>query len=99
MQPHPASPTGKLPESFQSGGSHASFSSYRDHAQQFGPLRKTISPAVVSRIGNKTGHELGSVKPASGIAFDRSELPSRFGRMPISAAEMEAIETGGAATL
>ena len=29
--------------------------------------------------------------------FDRSELPARFRRTPLTIAEIEAIETGGAA--
>lgn len=108
MHPHPASPTGTLPAGFGTGSSssssasnsHNSFSSYRDHAQQFGPLRKTIAAHPSQGvIGSKTGSELGAVAPPKGIAFDRVELPKRFARMPISMAEMEAIESGGAAVL
>jgi small subunit ribosomal protein YMR-31 len=93
-QPHPASPTHSLPESFKS--SHTSFSSYRDHAQQFGPLRKTITTATAG-IGGKAGSDLGPVAAPQGAYFDRNELPSRFHRSPLTAAEIEAIETGGAA--
>lgn len=92
-QPHPASPTHKLPESFTS--SHATFSSYRDHAQQFGPLRKTITPANAG-IGGTPASQLPSIQPAKGVYFDRNELPERFHRKPFTAAEIEAIETGGA---
>ncbi|KAK7739095.1 Alpha-ketoglutarate dehydrogenase subunit 4, mitochondrial [Diatrype stigma] len=88
-QPHPASPTGSLPQGFKGGNSHPSFSSYRDHAQQHGPLRKSI--------GTQTGAHLGPVQPPSGIAFDRNELPERFRRLPLTLAEIEAVETGGAA--
>ncbi|CCF47522.1 hypothetical protein CH063_15882 [Colletotrichum higginsianum] len=94
--PHPASPTGKLPANFGNGSAspkHTSFSSYRDHAQQHGPLQRSIS----SGVGGASGHSLGSVVPPSGVAFDRSELPARFRRQPIDMAEIEAVESGGAA--
>ncbi|OHE92097.1 hypothetical protein CORC01_12612 [Colletotrichum orchidophilum] len=94
--PHPASPTGKLPANFGSGSAspkHTSFSTYRDHAQQHGPLQRTIG----SGVGGSTGHQLGSVVPPSGVAFDRSELPARFRRQPLDLAEIEAVESGGAA--
>lgn len=95
-QPHPASPTQTLPPSFTSGAAHSSFSAYRDHAQQFGPLRKTIK-ANNGGIGGAAGSDLGPVSPPKGVFFDRNELPSRFHRQPLTAAEIEAIETGGAA--
>jgi len=95
-QPHPASPNNSLPSSFKS--SHTSFSSYRDHAQQFGPLRKTITAANAG-IGGQAGSNLGPVAPPNGVFFDRNELPSRFHRSPLSVDEIEAIETGGAAAL
>lgn len=94
-QPHPASPTGSLPSSFTQS-SHTSFSSYRDHAQQFGPLRKTINPTTAG-IGGQAGANLGPVSAPKGMFFDRNELPSRFHRVPLSLDEIEAIETGGAA--
>ncbi|KXX74506.1 hypothetical protein MMYC01_208710 [Madurella mycetomatis] len=94
-QPHPASPTRSLPASFTSGSSHASFSAYRDHAQQFGPLRKTIKSDA--GVGGIAGSELGPVVPPKGVYFDRNELPSRFHRQPLTLAEIEAVETGGAA--
>jgi len=94
-QPHPASPTNSLPASFTNGSSHTSFSAYRDHAQQFGPLRKTIKAA--SGIGGAAGSQLGPVAPPKGVFFDRNDLPARFHRQPLTAAEIEAIETGGAA--
>ncbi|KAK3312616.1 hypothetical protein B0H66DRAFT_377666 [Apodospora peruviana] len=96
-KPHPASPTHSLPASFTSGSqsSHNSFSSYRDHAQQFGPLRKTIK--ANGGVGGSAGSELGPVAPPKGYFFDRNELPSRFHRAPLTMAEIEAIETGGAA--
>lgn len=93
-KPHPQSPNNTLPESFTS--SHSSFSSYRDHAQQFGPLRKTIRSADAG-IGDSAGSDLGSVAPPKGVFFDRNELPARFHRVPLTLAEIEAIETGGAA--
>ncbi|KAK3385834.1 hypothetical protein B0H63DRAFT_494625 [Podospora didyma] len=93
-QPHPASPTHSLPSGFQS--SHTTFSSYRDHAQQFGPLRKTINRAEAG-IGGLAGSDLGPVSPPKGYYFDRSELPARFHRAPLTAAEIEAVESGGAA--
>lgn len=98
--PHPASPSGSLPGSFGSSSqasSHTSFSSYRDHAQQFGPLRKTVKSGEADPgIGGSTGAELGPVTPPKGIYFDRNELPAPFQRKPISLAEIEALESGGA---
>lgn len=35
--------------------------------------------------------------PPKGYYFDRNDLPARFHRAPLTAAEIEAIETGGAA--
>jgi len=92
-KPHPEAPTANaLPGSFgsvpSSGNSHNSFSSYRDSAQQHGPLGKTV--------GLASGAALGSVKPPQGQYFDRNELPQRFRRAPLDLAEIEAIETGGA---
>lgn len=89
--PHPASPTGSLPANFgmKNGNSHTSFSSYRDSAQQHGPLRKSIGLSPASK--------LGPVEAPKGQYFDRNELPERFRRSPLSLAEIEAIETGGAA--
>ncbi|KAK4196239.1 hypothetical protein QBC40DRAFT_310005 [Triangularia verruculosa] len=94
-RPHPASPTNSLPASFTNGSAHTSFSAYRDHAQQFGPLRKTIR--ADAGIGGNAGSALGSVAPPSGVYFDRNDLPARFHRVPLTADEIEAIETGGAA--
>ncbi|KLU86917.1 hypothetical protein MAPG_05924 [Magnaporthiopsis poae ATCC 64411] len=93
-QPHPASPNNQTPASFAS----SSFSKYREHAQQFGPLRKTIRTVEEAGVGGLSGSELGPVRPnQAGVFFDRSELPARFRRQPLTAAEIEAIETGGAA--
>lgn len=102
--PHPASPTHSLPDNFVAGhraandaSSHSTFSSYRDHAQQFGPLRKTIkSGDAEPGIGGSSGSELGPVKAPQGMYFDRNELPVRFRRTPFSTAEIEAYESGGA---
>lgn len=96
--PHPQSPSQSLPSSFSSSthSSHSSFSSYRDHAQQHGPLRKTINVSS-GGIGGHSGAELGPVEPPKGVAFDRNDLPTRFRRSPITVAEIESIETGGAA--
>ncbi|KAI1506694.1 hypothetical protein F5X99DRAFT_404051 [Biscogniauxia marginata] len=87
-QPHPASPTGTLPGR-GNGNSHPSFSAYRDSAQQHGPLRKSI--------GSASAASLGPVEAPKGVYFDRNELPERFRRTPLSLAEIEAVETGGAA--
>jgi small subunit ribosomal protein YMR-31 len=46
-----------------------------------------------------TGASLGSVEPASGQYFDRSQLPPKFAKLPWTLAEMEAIESGGATTV
>lgn len=42
---------------------------------------------------------LGSVEAPAGVFFDISELPGRFRRQPIDLAEIEAVESGGAALL
>lgn len=95
---HPASPASSLPESF---------ASYRQKAQQHGPIGQKGSGASVpppapasaqtyGAIGGKSGRQLGSVQPKDGEYWDRSELPKRFRRTPWSDAEMEAIESGGA---
>ncbi|KAJ5130107.1 Ribosomal protein S36 mitochondrial [Penicillium bovifimosum] len=81
---HPASPTGTLPDSF---------ATYRVKAQQHGPLGRSHSS---SSIGGRPGAALGPVKPQEGEFFDRAELPARFGRLPWTQAEIDAIETGGA---
>jgi len=90
---HPASPTHELPKDFTSPPkpSSVSFSSYRQQAQQHGPLGKTTSSGK-----GVSGHSLGPVAPAKGEYFDRNELPARFRRTPIDLSEIDAIETGGA---
>ncbi|KAH7249219.1 hypothetical protein FSOLCH5_014787 [Fusarium solani] len=100
-KPHPASPVGKLPESWSGYGNgnaasrHTSFSSYRDAAQQHGPLQNSIH--ANSGVGGRAGSALGSVNAPDGVYFDVSELPARFHRKSLNAAEIEAIESGGAA--
>ncbi|OTB04070.1 hypothetical protein M426DRAFT_23187 [Hypoxylon sp. CI-4A] len=98
-KPHPEAPSGALPGKIGGGGggnSHTSFSSYRDHAQQHGPLRKSIVGAA-NGIGSRSASHLGPVEAPKGVFFDRNELPARFRRTPLTAAEIEAVETGGAA--
>ncbi|OGM41798.1 hypothetical protein ABOM_009245 [Aspergillus bombycis] len=84
-RPHPASPTGALPNSF---------AAYRVKAQQHGPLSR--GSFIQGSIGCSSGSALGPIQPKQGEYFDRSELPHRFQRLPWSEAEIEAIETGGA---
>lgn len=93
---HPASPSHELPSDFTSAKSSKSpsFSSYRQTAQQHGPLGR--SGAGSGSIGALSGKALGSVAPEKGEFFDRSELPARFRRAPIDLSEIDAIETGGA---
>ncbi|KAK7555759.1 hypothetical protein IWX49DRAFT_590664 [Phyllosticta citricarpa] len=81
---HPASPMKSLPDSF---------ASYRQKAQQHGPLnRRDLS----AHVGSKPGAALGPVKPGPGEFWDRTELPARFGRLRWTKAEIEAVESGGA---
>ncbi|KAI0479444.1 hypothetical protein GGR56DRAFT_378628 [Xylariaceae sp. FL0804] len=89
-RPHPQSPTGSLPEAFVAtrGNSHADFQSYRSNMQLHGPLHN---------IGGVPAARLGPVEPPRGTAWDRNELPERFRRAPLTPAEIEAVETGGAA--
>lgn len=91
---HPASPSHELPVDFKSADKPTSptFSSYRQHAQQHGPLGR----AKTGGVGEASGHSLGSVSPTRGEYFDRNELPARFRRTPLEMAEIDAIETGGA---
>lgn len=95
---HPASPTDELPSSFgtASKSSSSSFSSYRQQAQQHGPLGRTVYRSADGSFGSLPGQALGPVAPAKGEYFDRNELPPRFRRTPYSQAEIDAIETGGA---
>ena len=82
---HPASPTNSLPESF---------ASYRQKAQQHGPLNQTSNYST--GVGSSPGSSLGPVEAGNGFFFDRSELPARFQRLSWSQAEIDAIESGGA---
>jgi small subunit ribosomal protein YMR-31 len=82
---HPASPSSSLPESF---------ASYRQKAQQHGPLNQTSNYST--GVGSSSGSSLGPVEAGNGFFFDRSELPARFQRMSWSQAEIDAIESGGA---
>jgi len=91
---HPASPTHELPADFTSKSSSPSFSSYRQNAQQHGPLGRSAGSG--SGIGSTSGQSLGPVAPEKGEFFDRSQLPARFRRAPIDLSEIDAIETGGA---
>ncbi|GKT94443.1 ribosomal protein ymr-31 [Colletotrichum tofieldiae] len=81
----PSSPTGKLPANFGNGSAS--------------PSTPTSAPtrSISSGVGGTSGHNLGPVVPPSGIFFDRSELPARFRRQPLDLAEIEAVESGGAA--
>ncbi|RKF77720.1 hypothetical protein GcM3_069003 [Golovinomyces cichoracearum] len=92
---HPASPTHTLPPDFTSTNKPSSFSSYRQQAQQHGPLGRAKSNSDGS-IGSIPGSSFGPVMPSKGEFFDRSELPARFQRSPIELTEIDAIETGGA---
>ncbi|PMD27214.1 hypothetical protein NA56DRAFT_227947 [Hyaloscypha hepaticicola] len=93
---HPAAPSHELPADWNTApkSSSSSFSSYRQQAQQHGPLGRTKSSD--GSVGSMSGHSLGPVAPAKGEYFDRNELPARFRRSPIELAEIDAIETGGA---
>ncbi|KAL6707962.1 hypothetical protein ACN47E_003636 [Coniothyrium glycines] len=83
---HPAAPSNELPSSFKN---------YRQKAQQHGPLNTGFA-AVGGHIGGAAGKDLGPVEAGKGFFFDRSELPQRFQPLSWSAAEIEAIESGGA---
>ncbi|KAJ5443932.1 uncharacterized protein N7458_007804 [Penicillium daleae] len=81
---HPASPVSALPDSF---------AAYRAKAQQHGPLGRA---QFSGHVGAQPGSALGPVTPKTGEFFDRTELPARFGRLPWTQAEIDAVETGGA---
>jgi small subunit ribosomal protein YMR-31 len=77
---HPASPATSLPSSFKQ---------YREQfANQQGPL--------ASRSVSSSSRVLFSPKPRDGEAFDRNELPKRFGRLIWTPEEMDAIDSAGA---
>lgn len=84
---HPASPTNSLPDSF---------ASYRQKAQQHGPLNQTLSYSTGGFIGGRAGSQLGPVEAGKGLYFDRAELPQRFQRLTWTQAEIDAVESGGA---
>jgi small subunit ribosomal protein YMR-31 len=84
---HPASPSQSLPESF---------ATYRQKAQQHGPLNQTSSFSSGGHIGGTPGASLGPIEAGKGLYFDRSELPARFQRLAWTQAEIEAVESGGA---
>lgn len=94
-QPHPASPSETLPDSFKA---------YRSKVQQHGPLggQKSAPPPpspnlmTYGVIGGHSGHQLGSIAPPKEVLFDRSELPKRFRGLGWTEVEIEAVETGGA---
>lgn len=65
-----------------------SFAEYRARAQQHGPL--TGYRSASSSAGS------GKFQPRSNMPLDRNELPKRFWRLPISSAEIEAVQSGGA---
>lgn len=92
---HAASPSHQLPADFIRSNPTPSFSSYRQQAQQHGPLGRIKSNGE-SRIGSTSGFSLGPVIATNGEYFDRSELPSRFHKSRIDLVEIDAIETGGA---
>lgn len=50
----------------------------------------------MGEIGGKSAKELGPIRIGKGEFADRSELPKRFHPTPWTAAEIEAIESGGA---
>ncbi|KAI9815123.1 MAG: hypothetical protein M1827_002966 [Pycnora praestabilis] len=85
---HPASPTHDLPDSF---------ASYRQKAQQHGPLnhRSQFSTSG-GAIGGQPGSSLGPIEPPQGQYFDRDDLPTRFRRTIWTQAEIDAIDSGGA---
>ncbi|CCU79481.1 DUF2638 domain containing protein [Blumeria hordei DH14] len=84
---HPESPSRKLPDDF---------ASYRQQAQQHGPLGHS-KMTHSGNIGSMSGASLGSVEPQKGELTDFNQLPKRFRKIPIDPAEIDAIETGGAA--
>lgn len=104
-QPHAASPTHSLPDSF---------ASYRSRVQQHGPMggnkdkpvaasssssssSSSIHPSLsYGPIGGTPARRLGSIQPKDGEYFDRSDLPKRFARLQWSDEEMEAITSAGA---
>ncbi|KAF2672867.1 hypothetical protein BT63DRAFT_382745 [Microthyrium microscopicum] len=84
---HPAAPSNTLPNTF---------ATYRQAAQQHGPLNTTLGSGT---IASKSGASLGPIAAPQGAYFDRSELPNRYAKLEWTAAEIEAIESGGASTI
>ena len=105
--PHPASPDQTLPDSFISyrsrvqqhgplGGQSRPSSPESSSSSVSSSTPPPPSSHAYGGIGGHSGHELGRVEPAKGEVWDRSELPGRFGRMPWTEEEIEALELGGA---
>ncbi|KAM0795074.1 hypothetical protein BDR22DRAFT_872558 [Usnea florida] len=109
--PHPASPSHSLPDSFityrskaqQHGplaghGRPSSSPSSSSQSSAPPPSFAASTSHAYGGVGGRSGHEFGSVRPdeGRGEVWDRSELPGRFGRMPWTEDEIEAVELGGA---
>jgi len=73
-----------------------SFAAYRQTAQQHGPLNTKFVAGAGGYIGGHSGASLGPIEAGKGQYFDRSELPEKWQRIPWTAEEMAAIESGGA---
>ncbi|KAF2160325.1 hypothetical protein M409DRAFT_70497 [Zasmidium cellare ATCC 36951] len=103
---HPAAPSPQLPESFASYREKATqHGPLKSTPPQSAPTSTSSSAPSSSaappqhplgEIGGRSAKELGPIRIAKGEYADRSELPKRFHRTPWSAAEIEAIESGGA---
>jgi Ribosomal protein S36, mitochondrial len=82
-RPHPQAPNDTLPSPV------SDFKRYRANAQQHGPLAK----AMHSGAGQNAARQVSASDSGNGNAvLDRNELPSRFRRLVMTSAEIEAIE-------
>ena len=62
---------------------------------QHGPLASKAGTAAAASQ-NRADNTLASKGEEASLVFDRSELPSRFGRLMWAEGEGEAVESGGA---
>ena len=105
---HPADPHPSLPDSFaesfvsyreQVQNPGAATSSQSSSPPNNDSIQKPPQPQPnkpYGLIGGKSGKDLGSVAPAEGEYFSRSELPRRFQPPVWEQPEIDAVNSGGA---
>jgi small subunit ribosomal protein YMR-31 len=85
-QPHPQAPDHTLPTPV------TDFKRYRANAIQHGPLARSGHFPSRQNGNSGNGASIWTAEGSSDAVLDRDELPSRFRRMVLTPAEMEAID-------